>query len=178
MNPATAIAERLALLCRMLVPYALLAVLFILNIVPFNFIAGGSFKAAFLLMGVYYWSIFRPTLLPVWLVFVCGLLLDLLNFYPPGLNALIFVTVRWLVSDSRRFLMAQGFAMLWLVFGLVAAVSQSLQWLIYALLSHAFVPFLPVAASMGLAMALFPLVCIFLHMTHKALPNPPEKFVS
>lgn len=173
------LTERAALLCRMIIPYGLLFVLFILNVAPLNIpIAGGGFKTCFFLMGVYYWSIFRPTLLPVAIVFACGLALDFLNGYPPGLNALIFVLVRWAVSDSRRFLMAQAFPMIWLVFGLVAFAALSAQWAIYSAVSHAFAPYLPILISVGLAMALFPLVGVCLHMTHRALPAPAQKFVS
>lgn len=178
MNALIALTERVALLCRMAVPFAFLAVLFILNVVSLNFTTTGSIKASFLLMGIYYWSVFRPTLIPSWFVFLCGILLDFLNGFPPGLNALMFVAVRWAVSDSRRFLMAQPFFMLWMAFGLVVAATHTIQWAVYSMMSEATVPFVPVMASMGLGVFLFPFVCVFLHMTHKALPAAPGKFVS
>src|SRR5262245_20541391 len=109
MSSFISFGESLESSARRLVPYSLMALLLVLGSVHLPFAAGTDVKAPLFLMGLYYWSIYRPTLIPPWLTFVCGILADLIGGLPIGLSAVIFVLVRWIVSDQRRFLMGQSF---------------------------------------------------------------------
>lgn len=157
---------------RLVAPFSLMAVLFIFSAISFTFPVTGSVKAPLLLMAIYYWAIYRPTLLPVWLIFLAGLLMDLISNLPLGLTALVFVLAQWIVIDQRRYLMGQSFLMIWIGFAIVSAAVALIQWGLFGLLSGSRWPSpRPLGFSFLFGVALFPLISLLLHMTHKILPE-------
>ena len=123
-------------------------------------------------MCIYYWTIYRPTLLPPWAVFLIGCVMDVLSGLPIGMNAIVFVLAQRIVFKQRRFLMGQSFIMIWVGFAMVVFASVIVQWIIFALIHWRwFVPDTFLISSL-FGIALFPLICITLHLTHKILPTP------
>jgi rod shape-determining protein MreD len=168
------LSERVEAGARKALPYGLLAALFFLSTISVPYITT-DLKAPFFLMGLYYWSIYRPTLIPPWMAFAAGIICDFITGMPLGLNACIFVLAQWLVSDQRRFLMGQSFIMLWFGFLLLSLLTGLMQWMILGLVGAAWPSLTPLWFSIGLGFALFPVVCIILHWTHKALPVPSRR---
>jgi len=170
MGPYLTFSDRIAMMARMVVPYAILFFLFMLNGIvippPLSFL----FKAPFFLMAVYYWSIYRPTFMPPLVVFLAGICLDLLQGVPLGCNALLFLLARMVVVDQRRFLVSQMFGTLWLGFSFLNALFLVFEWGLFSLLSFQFSPFPDFMKSLFFGIALFPLVYLVLHATHKILP--------
>ena len=162
--------DRAELGVRMLVPYAAIFALLILNIVATSYPMTGNIKSPLFLMVIYYWSIYRPTLLPVLVVFLAGCAIDLMGGLPLGLHAFVFIIAQWIVTDQRRFLMAQPFVVIWIGFGLISLVGTLLQWVVLGTLTGGFGPLKPILFSVALGIALFPLVHFLLHWTHKVLP--------
>ena len=156
-------------LLRLAVPQVLLLVLLLLNLMALPLPYAGMVKPALVMMAVYYWAIYRPTLVPPWLCFMTGLLMDIISGMPPGLNALILVAVQWLVRDQRRFLMGQPYITIWAVFGFVMTAAALLQWVLFGL-AQGWAPLLPVAAAVLLSLFLFPIVTLLLVFTHRLLP--------
>ncbi len=155
---------------RFLVPLSLLAVLFLLSVTALSIPYAGSVRPALVLIAVYYWSIFRPTLMPPFLCFLIGLLLDIVSGLPMGVNAIVFTLVQWIVRDQRKFLMAQAYMTTWAVFILVAMGAIFLQWGLYGLVRLQWSPVTPVLVSAGVTILLFPVVTFFLILSHRALP--------
>jgi rod shape-determining protein MreD len=161
---------------RLLMPGLLLMILFMLSVTALPLPHVGPIKPALLLMAVYYWSIYRPTMMPPWLCFVTGLLLDLLTGLPPGVNAVIFTLVQWIVRDQRKFLMGQPYITIWAVFILVAGLSGLAQWMLYGLVNMHWAPILPVVISLAATIFLFPAVTLFLIMVHRVLPHIQKSY--
>jgi rod shape-determining protein MreD len=156
---------------RLLAPVGLLAALFLISVVALPFPRIGQIQPAFILMAVYYWSIYRPTLMPPWVCFFIGLLLDFICGQTLGVNAIIFTLVQWIVRDQRKFLMGQPYVTIWFVFALVAGLSLSLQWTLYGLVDMQWAPLPPVILSMMATFLLFPVVTLFLILVHRVLPS-------
>lgn len=165
------ISESIREFLRMCVPYTCMMVLFLLNVISISIMITGTLEIPFILMALYYWSAYRPTLIPLWFVFILGLLFDLLSAFPLGLNALVFVATRWLVTDQRLFLTGQPFVILWLGFIIACTAATFTQWLLYGLMNLHWTPLQPLPVTILLAGALFPLVNIVLHATHRMLPE-------
>lgn len=165
------LTERLEYFARRAVPLGFLTALLMLNLVGITLPYIGLIHAQLFLIGVYYWSIYRPTLLPAWLVFVFAGTIDLIGSYPLGLNMLVLVLVRWIVTEQRRFLMAQTFAMLWLGYGVVALSHMLIMWALLSTLSLHIIPVLAPLASTFLGVMLFPPIYVLLLGTHKFLPK-------
>ncbi len=90
---------------RLAIPLILLGLMILLGLLSLPVPYAGSARPALVLMAVYYWAIYRPTLVPPFLCFAAGLLTDILSGMPLGLNALVLVIVQWIVRSQRRFLM-------------------------------------------------------------------------
>lgn len=162
-------------LLRLAVPQLLLFVLLALNLMTLPIPYAGSVKPMLVMMAVYYWSIYRPTLVPPWLCFCVGLLMDILSGMPPGLNAFILVALQWLVRDQRRFLMGQPYITIWAVFGFVMTTTALIEWVLFGI-AFGWAPIIPVAAAVLLSLFLFPLVTLLLVFTHRMLPTASRTY--
>jgi rod shape-determining protein MreD len=175
MGPYLSIADRIVLAVRMVLPYSVLVALFFMGLISAPYPFSAILDTPFFLMAIYFWAIYRPTLLPSWLAFLSGLLLDILSGVPLGLNALLFVLIRMIIVDQRRFLLAQSFMMIWLGFAFVDIGYHIAQWLLFSLMAFRFMPIEDLWVVMFLGFAFFPLVNVILHITHKALPAPTSQ---
>ncbi len=155
---------------RLSVPLLFLAGLFVLSVVSLPLPDIGVARPGLLVMAVYYWSVYRPTLMPPYLCFMAGLLLDFLIGLPLGVNAVILTLVQWIVRDQRRFLMGQAYIVIWLVFALVAFTTQFMQWGMYGLVHMQWAPVLPQILAAVATTLLFPVVTLFLILIHRVLP--------
>lgn len=155
---------------RLMVPHLLLLALLLLNVVALPLLPTGAVKPQFVLMAVYYWAIYRPTLLPPSFCFMIGLLMDVLSGMPPGINALVLVMTQWLVRDQRRFMMGQPYSTIWAVFGLVSVLAICAQWGMYGLVHMHWSPLLPVLSGALISLFLFPFITLLLVAAHRMLP--------
>jgi rod shape-determining protein MreD len=162
--------ERVGLLLRMLLPYAAIVFLFLMNMMSVPGPLSVIFKAPFFLMALYFWTIVRPTILPVWIVFAFGLVLDILSGAVLGLNAILFMICRIVIYDQRRFLMSQSFVMNWLGFTVLNAAYHGVQWMLFSLIGLRFLSWHDLWPAVVLGVLFFPLVSMILHVTHKVLP--------
>ena len=170
MSQFVSFSDNVGLAVRLVVPYTLMAVLYGLNLVSLPHVFVDLAELPFFLITIYYWSLYRPTLIPVWLVFLSGLVMDLLSGVPLGLHAFIFVLVRWSVTRQRRFLTGQTFLMVWLAFVFVFLASLLLQWGMMSLSSMTVFPLHDLALSLVAGVFIFPVITMMLHLTHKMLP--------
>jgi rod shape-determining protein MreD len=168
---------RLDWVMRMALAHAVIFVFMLLNIVSFSIPHAGDFKPFFLLMAVYYWSIYRPTLIPVLYVFVLAVVMDLQAGLPVGLSALVLIGLQILVRRQRLFLRGQPFVMIWFGFACVALIQMLAQWVSISLLNTAFIPLTAMAIAWGLSIMVFPVASLILLGVHRLLPLPQGPFI-
>lgn len=159
---------------RLAVPHLLLFALLILNMASIPLPYADSVKNHLVLMAVYYWAIYRPTLVPPFYCFAMGLAMDVLGGFPPGLNACVLVLLQWLVRDQRKFLMGQPFIVIWAAFGLVALTASLMQWGLIGLRGWQWTQPMPMVAGTMISLFLFPFITMLLVATHRMLPVPPR----
>jgi rod shape-determining protein MreD len=160
---------------RMIVPYTILGLLFILNTITIPYLQDNTLKIPFILMTIYYWSIYRPTMVPLWLVTALGLAFDLLTFLPAGLHAVIFILAQRIVVTQRRYLMGQSFIVLWIGFSILNAAAIALTLLVYGVLQQNWIFELSMVFSWAIGCFAFPLVHVLMHLIHRILPTPEER---
>lgn len=175
MRTLPTLSERIKHDSAFILPYVFLGLLFLLNIVAMPVPVLGGVEVPFLLIAIYYWAMYRPALIPAWLLFCSGIVVDLISAVPLGLNAVIYVIMGWVISRKRRFLMAQSFRNIWLIFGISALVMMSARWLLFSATSMTIVSYQPVIYSVLSAMILFPIMNALLHLTHRLLPMGARK---
>jgi rod shape-determining protein MreD len=168
--------EQIDSLLRLCAVYGMMLLLFLLNTVTLSLPFSDSFEVPLMTMVIYYWAIYRPTLIPAWFVFLMGIAFDLLSGLPVGLSAFVFVGLRWLVSDQRLFLMGQSFVTVWLGYALANLIVTSVQWVLYGFLNLHWSPLEPVGMMIVSGIFFFPAVSIFLHFSHRMLPMLSDQY--
>ncbi len=123
---------------------------------------------------VFFWSLFRPASMPAPVVFVLGLLTDLLGLGPLGVSVLILLITHGLALRWRRFLTAQGFLLVWPAFVAVGAGAAALGWLLNSVLTLQFVSAPAALFQFGLTAALYPLLAVLFTQAHRSLADPDQ----
>ncbi len=124
------------------------------------------------LICVWFWSVFRPAAMPPPVVFLIGLLLDLLGYFPLGVGVLIALLVHGMALRWRRGLSRQGFAVTWLAFIAVAVPAAMLGWALTMLLTFRFLPPGPALFQAALSAALYPTLAVPLARAHRTIADP------
>lgn len=144
-------------------------VLFILSAIPLDFFNMGEIRPAFMLIAIYYMTILRPSVMPAFVVFLIGLALDLASSYPFGLNAMILVSVQWMVRSQRKLLLSHSFKIIWGGFAIVALIAGIAQWAVLSLFNFSLYSAKPIMFSVLLSSFVFPLLAFPLLLVHKSL---------
>ncbi len=153
---------------RNLLPFAVTVLLMLVAMAPTHVPGLGMVAPPLTLISVFYWAIHRPDLLRPSVVFVLGVLQDLLTGLPVGLSALVFVIAYWVVLTQRRFFLGNSFLLMWSGFAMIAAAAAVIQWAVYSLSQVTLVGFKPAGFQALLAIAIFPLPAWVLMRLHRA----------
>ena len=160
------LGARIGAAFRNAVPGIMMLALVILSVIPLRLPAYATVAPMFALMALYYWAVHRPDLLPFPMVFVLGILEDVLMGAPLGVHAFIFMIVLLLVSSQRRFLIGRSFWVLWWGFLIVAPLTALLEWALYSAVFGVLMPVEPTLFRTLMTMGAFPALawaCIQLH---------------
>lgn len=164
-------SKKLEIFARFCVAYSLVVVFLMLDMISFNVPYFNEIRPSFTLMALFYWSIYRPSMVPSWLAFFLGLLVDIVSGLPLGLNALLYVIVARIIQSQRKIFMGQVFLSVYIGYVLVSSGAAALEWAIFCLIGFEIVAFKPVMGSILLGFAFFPLAFLLMNMTHKILPH-------
>jgi len=151
------------LLLDALVPFTVFLMI-LLTTLPVGLPIGAKLGGLAPLIAICYWTLVRPRELPPLMTFCMGVVTDLFLMTPLGVHAFVFVLAQTLLIKERRFLMGQGFWVLWAAFFLLAGGCYILLWGIMTLFAggHVVLPFWRGIFSVGLSWALMPLVILVL----------------
>ncbi|MGH6719049.1 MAG: rod shape-determining protein MreD [Alphaproteobacteria bacterium] len=129
----------------------------------------GSVAPLLPLAAVFFWSVRRPELMTPTMVFLAGLVDDVLGGTPLGLGALVLLLVRWLVVSQRRVFLGKPFALMWWGFAIVAMAAVTMAWLVGGVARGALIPAGSIAVQLALTMIAFPaVVWVFGRIDHLA----------
>lgn len=128
-------------------------------------------KPQILLALVFYWTLYRPTLMPPWVIFVAGLLLDAMNpAMPFGTHAVSYLLVSGLLKPRRRMLMGQPFMMIWVAFIAALLLDLTLKIFVITLFSASTVTVSIILLNALVTTLCFPIVLMGLVWVHRLLP--------
>lgn len=168
-SPADAFSAVIDKTLRSAAAHSLTAVIFLLAVMPLPFKTLNMINPPLILIAIFYWALYRPAFMPPTMVFLLGLFNDILSGTPLGLNALIYVSLHWLVFSQRTFLLSQGFFLTWWGFALCAFGAAILYWGLFCLLNLSLTPVLPALLGALVCVCLFPLLALPLSFMHRLL---------
>ena len=107
MRPRATLGRRLDIAARHAFPAGCTILLMLLTETPFGIADQATLLPAVTLACVYFWSLFRPAAMPPPVVFLIGLLFDLLGYLPLGVGPLTLLVVhgfalRWRARADPR----------------------------------------------------------------------------
>jgi rod shape-determining protein MreD len=171
-RPRATLGRRLDIAARHAFPAGCTVLLMLLTGAPFGIAEQAALLPAVTLACVYLWSLFRPGAMPPPLVFLIGLVFDLLGYLPLGVGPLTLLVVHGLVLRWRRSLTIQGFLAGWVTFAGFAAGAATLCWVLTALLTFQLLPLAPAVFEALLAVALYPALAILFIRAHRTVADP------
>jgi rod shape-determining protein MreD len=122
--------SRLDSTARAFTPFGLTVLLVLISALPLQVPGLVQVMPLLPLMSIYLWAVHHPGLMPIYAVFLIGLLHDALSGVPLGLFALTYIIVHATVVWQRRFLVGKSFAVIWVGFTLVAAAAVVIGWVL------------------------------------------------
>ncbi|HET6306406.1 MAG TPA: rod shape-determining protein MreD [Rhodopila sp.] len=122
--------------------------------------------------GVWFWSLFRPDAMPPPVVFLIGVLMDLLGYLPLGVGVFTLLAVHGVAVASRRSLAERGGVWIWIVFACVAVAASALLWLLTMLLTFRVLSPYPAVFIAVLSVAMFPMLAVPFIGAHRSIANP------
>ena len=165
----TALFERASQLGRNATPAIITLFLVFFTLMPLNLPGSEVIMPPLALMAVYYWSIYRPDLMPAAMAFAAGLMFDMLSGGPPGLHAFVFVVVQAVAASQRSFFLGKVFPVEWLGFCLVAAATFLVLWALGSLYVGAIVKGSVLAIQALLTITLYPIMTWFMVRARRAV---------
>ena len=120
----TSLWQKLDNVMRSCAPFILSLVLIVLTVIPTHIPVYMEVAPILPLVSIYHWAIYRPNLLPVFAVFILGLLQDIMVGTPIGLYTLVFLTVYGIVTSQRRFFTGKSFLFYWLGFATISMLAS------------------------------------------------------
>ena len=129
----------------------------LLSMVPFGLSTTVLAPPSFGLIAIFLWTMIRPDLLPTGVVFMLGLVQDLLWGGPIGLWAFVFLLAYALTLSQRTFLIGRGFGFTWAGFGLVAIIAGTASWIFAMIIHGQFLMPYPAIVQAVLSAAVYPL---------------------
>jgi rod shape-determining protein MreD len=163
--------RKLDLLARQSVPCALTFAMLLIGIVPLHIPQFQMVAPSLPLIAVFYWTLYRPDLMPAFAAFFIGLLHDILVGLPLGVSAGVFVCVHAAVNTQRRFFIGKSFSVVWLGFAVVASTALTLFWLITCAYYGALVAPSALVFQTLTTLGCFPIVCWVLLRCQLSLLN-------
>ncbi len=150
--------QRLDRFARDLTPFALTFMLLVINAVPVQIPGFAQVAPLLPLIGIYFWAVYRPDLMPAAAVFLIGILHDFLSGLPVGVSALTFLLVYGVGMAQRAFFFGKSFIIVWIGFMLVGAGAVTFEWLVLSVVNGNLIEARSAFYQYGLTAALFPIL--------------------
>jgi rod shape-determining protein MreD len=171
-RPNQTIGRRLDVAWRHAFPVTTSLLLMMLSLTHSGLRGQGALLPTVALTCVWFWSLYRPSAMSPPIVFLIGLLLDLVGLLPLGVGAVTMLATYGIARRLRRFLAGQRFAVVWVIFTTVACLIAALNWALVSLLTLSLMPSGQVLFQAGLAAAMYPAVAIPLTLAHRSIADP------
>lgn len=148
--------HRLDLVARSISPFFVTLLLVLVSLLPLRIADLSPIVPALALIGVFFWSVHRPDLMPIWAVFLLGLVQDLLTGAVIGPGIVGLLVAHALVVWQLRFFLAASFAVIWVAFMLVAAAALGVTWLLTCIALTTYVEPAPLFFQYLVTLAFYP----------------------
>ncbi|MBQ3817620.1 MAG: rod shape-determining protein MreD [Acetobacter sp.] len=156
-NRSPSFWQQLDKIARHMLPtlFALLTIIFLSSPLP---IPGSTeLLSATIINTVFFWSLWRPSGMPVLNVFLIGIFMDLTGSAPLGINTLTLLLMYGVVDYYRFYLIRFRFVIIWCIISLIGLSIAIMQWLLTCLLRFYIFNPIPILFEASLCTGIYPL---------------------
>jgi len=151
--------------------YSIILLLLSFEFINFFSISLKSYQPTFIYIVVFFWSVYRPSLLPPILLFVVGVVQDILLLYPVGLHAILLLVFQFFIVRQRLFLLGQTHFALWMIFSVSCFLLLSLEWFVFSIYHWSIYDFEGLAVKGIISILVYPFVSLLFWWVYKILPT-------
>lgn len=126
------IGHRLGLWTRISTPGVTTALFILLSAVDFRIVGFEDFFPKISLIAIFYWTIYRASLMPAWLVFALGIFEDFVFGTPFGISSLINLLFWKTTKTQKKYFLRENFWVVWAVFGFASLIFSLIAYIIYS----------------------------------------------
>jgi len=126
------VLQRVDHLVRQLLPASLVILLVLLQAVPWRVPQLAGVVPMLPMIGIFYWSLYRPDLLVPSVAFGTGLINDIVLGAPLGISSLVYLAMHGMTAAQRRFFNGKSFLVVWAGFATLAAGATVMQLVLSA----------------------------------------------
>jgi rod shape-determining protein MreD len=141
---------------RQLVPASLVLLLVLLQAIPWHLPALAGIYPMLPMIGIYYWSVYRPDLLVPSVAFATGLVNDVVLGAPIGISSLTFLVIQGMTASQTRFFNGKSFLVIWSGFALLAAGAMLIQLILSSVIFGRTPMFYAMLVEYALTVCLYP----------------------
>ena len=150
--------QRLDLIARNLLPFSFTILLIMISLLPVRPPDAAPLVPSLALIAVFFWTIYRPDLMPEWAVFLIGLFQDLMGGGLVGIGILSLLIVQQIVKTQRRTCINAPFFLVWSIFALVVLGAEAVVWILTCGLHLRLISPMPGIFEGLLTLAFYPLL--------------------
>jgi rod shape-determining protein MreD len=151
-----------------ILPFITVLFLIIIMVLPYQYKIIANTMPFLTLIGIYYWSFFKPNLLPIGAVFVLGLLQDTLLGSPFGLMSLLLIVAQQFIFFQSRHFLEKNFIFNFFIYIMLVIGFGFLSWGITSLYFGVFLDYWEVIIQILLTIALYPIIKLTLSLNNKS----------
>ena len=155
-----------------LLPLALCLALLLFSLLPFGLPGLRAIAPSLVMIAIFYWTVYRPDLMPLSAGFAIGVIQDLIVGTPLGLSAAMLVVVQAAVSSQRQFFLSHSFRFVWIGFATIALGANALGWVAAMVYNGALIEPRSILFQALLTIALYPCLSVPFGVLRRELPYP------
>ena len=155
------ILDKLIFWLRSSIPFVTVLILLLFGLAPTK-IPGFSYVVPiYSIIGVYYWSMYKPELFSYGSGFSLGLFEDLLIGLPLGSSSLVILFIQWVIFNQQKLFADDSFVSDWIVFCFISSVALIVKWILIFILSEiSFTSFVDLVFVYLLTIFIYPLIAL------------------
>ena len=135
-----------------------------------------DFGQLFVFQAIFFWLLYTPSLLPIYIILISGIVQDIIFLTPIGTTGLVFLLLIFLFEKYNKLFLEPSFFELTYVFIALFIIGSIIFWGINSLISLEFILInINFFYKILLNILVFPIIYFFLHILLKKL-NLEKKF--
>ncbi len=124
----------------------------------------------FVFQAIFFWLVYSPKSIPLYIIFIIGLIQDIIFLLPIGTSSLVFIFLILVFEKYNKFLLEPSFFELQISFSIFLVIGTFCFWIVNSIVNSFILPFrMEYLYEIIFNIIIFPLNYYFLYLLFKKL---------